>query len=1287
MKAILHVMAGLVCIFALSGAALAQTTGGRFVGTVADQNGGVIAGAKVELINEATGIARDTTTNESGNYTFLEIPVGLYTIQVDATGFKQNVQKGIKLQITEVHRVDVVMQIGQKTEQVVVTSEAEVVDTTSTQLGAIVNERSVAGLPLSARDTYQLLQLQPGVQSQTGIDLFFGSDKAGVVSVNGGRGRSNNYSVNGGDGNDLFANLPAVQPSPDAIEEFRVLTNTFDAEYGRNSGAVVNVVTKSGTNDWHGNLFEFFRNKALNARGYLDTIKPDFKQNQYGGTFGGPIKKNKTFFFADFEGSRLIRGKSSPVVTLPSSNELTGNFSGFGQADFNGTLTDPTVANIFVNRPGCLAGLPAASQTTLTNFANGTSTTPPAYSAVFPGAQIPTGCFDPVAVDLLRFLPAANVKGTNNFQGVPNGRDFSDQFSFKIDHEINSKQHLSAYYFFSDDRTLDPFAVFQAAGSNLGKFGGNFATRTQQLNLSHTWTIGNSAVNEFRFSYFREAQAKFNQPVRTNLVTGSCATPAAQKFCFTGVPDTALVDSTGVAIPNANPATATPNHKYGITPNLGAGFEGVPFIQINGGAFIGNNFEGQFQQFGNTFQWTDNYSKVIGKHSMKVGGDFRLQRFDQTLFFDVNGDFTFNSNASAPAGNDLGFADAYPNYLLGLASVYLQGSAQTENVRNQALYLFAQDSWKIKENLTLNYGLRWELTTPMHDLGNRVQVFRPGKTSSIFPCALPMGSPLGPDCNTAGVTPVGLLVPGDTGVPNGLTQTYYKAFGPRIGLAYSPDFKDGFLHTLFGATGKTSIRMGYGMFYNPIEQLVLEQFQGEPPFGVSVTSSNVLFSTPYITQSGSIVPNAANGILKPTRGTAQDWSLFRPILLFGQFQPDMRAQYSEQYNFTIQRELPGNILLQVGYVGSQGHRLLATYDLNHGNAQPCLDLQAVSDFYAPTLPSGMINPNFNQAFNTAYACGPGGEDVAYNLPANSLPSGFTLHLPYGSVPTVSGPAAGMPNNTPITLVGLRQYSSPLCQPTTGAGCPNDGIPIFSNIFTQNTISNSNYNSLQVLVEKHFSHGLQFQGAYTYSKSIDNASSFESSLNPLNFHTSRGVSQFDARQRFVLSYFWELPVPKYSGFAGKLLNGWATSGILTFQSGFPIRIVDNTDDNALLGSFDFEAPDEPDLIAKFKTQDPRKNGNLFFDPAQFAAAGTLGTIGSSPRTLCCGPGINNLDIGFHKMTPINERYRVEFRAEMFNIFNHTQFIGVQGDFSQGGAFGRVLRTQQPRLMQFALKLFF
>ena len=1238
----------------------AQSTGGRILGRVADPSGAVLANVTIRLTNDATGVSRETKTNSSGDFNFLEVVPGNYTVQFEQPGFKKNVQKSVTVEVNGVVTLNSTLQVGAAQETIEVSSEAPLVDTTSTQLGAVVNDRAVSQLPLNARDTYQLLQLQPGVQSQVGSDLFYGSDRAGVVSVNGGRGRSNNFSVNGGDSNDQFVNLPAVQPTPDSIQEFRVLTNTFDAEYGRNSGAVVNVVTKSGTNNLHGNVYEFFRNKVLNSRGFFDTEKPDSKQNQFGGTLGGPIKKDRTFFFTSYEGRRVRRGIPSDSVAVPTPEERNGDFSGgLSSSDpnfpvFAGTLGDQHVADILNARTGCTNAITTAGGTMPAAGVD--------YASIFPGNQIPTTCMDPTALDLMnQFVPLPNT-ADGFFQTAPVSRERTDQITFKFDHRINDKQNLSAYYYFNDTNQFDPFSRFQAGGANVPGFGAITKERFQQWNISHNWTLSNTLVNEFRFTYFREAQRNFLHPQHTNLVQDSCATVPSDQ-CFS--------DPT--------------NPRLGITPNLGANREGVPFVSISGGFGIGNNFEGEIPQVGNTFQWSDNITKVKGTHTMKFGADLRRQRFDQTLFFDVNGQYNYFGGGN----NDVIFPnDLYPNYLLGLPDFYLQGSAQTENVRSTLFSLFGQDSWKIRPNLTLNYGLRWELDTPLTDISHRVQTFRPGQETAIYPCQLgdlPGGAPNpliaqfgSTDCSPTGpgasVNPLGLVIPGDKGVPAGLTQTYYKAFAPRIGIAWSP-----------GTSGKTSIRAGWGLFYNPIEQLVLEQFSAEPPFGGSSGISNSLFNTPFELQNGTPVPNPFDGILNPPRGQAVDWSVFRPILLFGQFQPKMRTQYTSQYNLNIQRELARDLVLQVGYVGSQGHRLLATHDLNFSNPTTCLDLHNIS------LATG----------NGDFDCGQFFSESSYFIPAGSIPSGMMLHLPYGSVPSVTGP-----NPTDITLVGLRPFSSPLCEPTTGAGCPPDGVPVFSSVFAQDTIANSNYNSFQAMLEKRFTKGLQFQASYTWSKSFDEASSFEGILNPIDPHASYSLSQFDARHRFVFSYVWDLPIPKYTGLAEKILNGWQTSGIISLQSGFPIRITSSAD-NELMNSFDFELPGEPRQLAPLHTQDPRKNGGYGFDPNSFTENASddsvppcttnpgfgcfdptlFGTLGNAKRTQCCGPGINNFDITILKRTNITESKYLEFRTDFFNIFNHTQFNTPDGNTSDGSDFGRIKRARDPRLVQFALKFFF
>ena len=1235
---------------------LGQGTTGRILGRISDPSGAVLSQVKVTATNDATGVSRDALSNENGDYVFPDLPVGTYTLTFDLTGFKKAVRHAINLDVNDVKTLNMAMQLGGAQEVVDVTSEAPLVDTTSTQLGAVMDDRQVSNLPLNSRDTYQLLQLQPGVMSTIGSSntLIYGSDSPGAVSVNGGRGRANNFSVNGGDANDQFVNLPTVQPSPDSIQEFRVLTNTFDAEYGRNSGSVVNVVTKSGTNDIHGNVYEFFRNTKLNADEYcltdafgLPCTKPQSNQNQFGGTFGGPIVKNSTFFFVSYEGRRVRQGIRSQAVTVPtlaerpSANQLYADFTDIGGFDTQDTTTPGPHAylvntQLLDSRPGCdqAVGYPGGIPTST----GGNPGIP--YTTLFPNNQIPLACMDPTAVDLLQFIPTA-PSGENLITTTPVSSVRGDQFTAKVDRRLTDKQNLSIYYYFNDDNTLSPFDNFELTGANVPGFGGRLAERIQQWNITHTWSLTNSTVNEFRFNYNREGQETFQKPQNTELIQNSCPPPpswlTAPVPCFYGDVST---------------------NTYGIHPYLSASQEGLPFIGISGGFSIGNNSEGQLPQVGNSFQWSDNLTRVSGNHTMKFGVDLQRNQFNQFYYYNVNGTFSYYGGGP----NDTQSANLYPNYLLGLPDQFGQGAGQVEYVRNTGLYLFAQDSWKIKPNLTLNYGLRWELNTPLADKAHHVQTFRPGEQSTVFPCV-----PAGPNTDCTSQDPIGLVVPGDPGVPSGMTQTYYKAFAPRIGLAWSP-----------GNSGKTSFRAGWGMFYNPIEQLVLAQFGAEPPFGGSTFVYETQFSQPFLGQDGSTsYLNPFNGVLNPQRGTSQDWAIFEPMLLFGDFQPHMRSQYSTQYNFSIQRQLAHDMKLEIGYVGSQGHRLLATHDINYSNPQTCLDIYNIANANPSSVQDG---------FGDQVSCGQFLEDAPFIIqPGTVLPN--DLHLPYVQNHSVI-PAGTTVGASGITLVGLRPYSSPQCDPMTGNGCPTaSGIPVFSSIFAQDTISGSSYNSLQASLEKRFSHGLQFSAAYTFSKSLDEASSFEGILNPLPGARNRALSLFDARHRFVISYFWTIPTRKYNGFAGKVLDGWALSGITTYQTGFPIRIT-SASDNELMNSFDFELPGEPNQIAPFSWQRPQSNGNYYFSNGNiFTENGVFGYVGSAPRTICCGPGISESDFSVIKTIPTTEKTHLEFRGEIFNIFNHTQFYNPDGNSTDGSQFGQVTQVKDPRLMQFALKFYF
>ncbi|HEY6302754.1 MAG TPA: carboxypeptidase regulatory-like domain-containing protein [Terriglobales bacterium] len=1236
----------------------AQSTGGRILGRVADSSGAVLAGVKVTATNDATGAVRSVLTNDSGDYVLVEVQPATYTIQFELAGFKKNEQKEVKVDVNQVVTLNSALQIGGSQEVVEVSSEIAQVDTTSTQLGAVINERSVNELPLNTRDTYQFLQLQPGVQSQLGSSgsLFFGSDDPGSVSVNGGRTRANNFSVNGGDANDIFVNLPTIQPTPDSIAEFRVITNTFDAEYGRNSGSVVNVVTKTGSNGMHGNVYEYFRNTILDAQGFLNTTRPQLNQNQFGGTFGGAIRKDRTFFFASYEGRRIRSGQPGQLLNVPTTGQRNGDFSQIFDPtgtinQFTGSITDQFVADVLNGRPGCTSAIAAIPNSTLpVAGAN--------WNQVFPTSVIPLACQDPVAVSLQRFIPAANEANSQN-QSVPVGTNNATQVTLRFDHRINDHQNFTAYYYYNDAYVLTPYNTFEDAGASVPGFGSFNNSRNQQYNLSHTWTISNALVNEARFVYMREGQLGFLKNSSTGAVTSSCP-GAAATYCFTGTSDSQAIQSTSGTSPS-----------LGITPGLAPGFTGVPFVSIAGFASFGNNWEGQLPQVGNSFQWSDGLTWVKGNHTMKFGVDVRRGQFDQFYYYNVNGDYNFYGTGNDVIGGADG--DYYPQYLLGLADNYSQGSGQSEAIRTFSIYPFVQDSWKIRPNLTLNYGLRWEFNTPPTDVSGHVETFRPGQNSTIYPCQLSTVSqayfsaylPAGvtPTCANTGTTPTGLVVPGDPGVPPGMTANYYHAFAPRIGLSYSPD------------NGKTSIRSGWGMFYNPIEQLVLAQFGAEPPFGGSTFLNNVYFNTPFVSQSGGVSPNPYNGVLTPKPGQPVDLSVFRPMLFYGEFQPNLKAQYTIQYNLTIQRQIANSLMLQVGYVGSEGHRLLVGRDINASNPQSCLDLYNISQYYSPN------GPDPNPALQTAYGCGPTLEDSQWLLPANTIPAGYTVHLPYGPTSQVG------PGNPQVDLVGLRPYSSPNCNPMTGTGCPVDGIPVFTSIFSEDTVANSNYNALEAMLEKRFSHGLQFQASYTWSKSMDEASTFEETLNPFNPKASRALSLFNSAQRFVISYDWELPVHHRKGFAGMMVNDWALSGITQFQSGFPIRL-DTEDDYELINSLFFLGTEAPSMAGTLQKLNPKQPGQLYLNYNQFSDP-PLGQFNNgTQRSVCCGPGLVDWDLSAQRKIMISESKYFQFRGEIFNLFNRTNFSNPDGHYQDGaGLFGKITQVGDPRVVQFALKFFF
>ena len=1234
----------LILPLCLLGAAWAGV-GGSISGTIKDSSGAAIAKASVTLVNANTGAKESTTADARGTFTFPVLPVGSYVLQVDQPGFQPYRRTGVVLDANGALLLDVVLHVGNRTDAITITDASVHVETSSSQMGEVITSEQMSAVPLNGRSYTDLLSLQPGVAPETSITSNTVQDvgagplspsadlNPGTISIHGQREFANAFIVNGSDSEEDVNMGTAIIPNLDSIAEFRILTSNFDAEYGEFSGGQINVITKSGSDTFHGDVFEFLRNTDLDARNYFSPTRGAFIQNQFGGTLGGPIRRNKLFFFADYQGTRQRQGVDTGLIPVPSLQDRSGNLSDLA----NSFYTTQILNGQPVVTPTTVSG-PAWAATLSQNFpyqvypgepyyfpgcTNPNYSTTPSTACVLPSLQIPAKAWSAPAQHLLQYIPAPSASVDQFSTSAYKQALRDDKGAIRLD--VHTSWGLISGYYFLDDYSLDnPYPLAQG-GASVPGFDALNLGRAQLFSLSDTKTLSTTAVNELHFSYMRAFNdlGKPRGGIGVSLVSQGFATPSGASII--------------VALDPRN--------------------EGVENLVFNN--FSTGTDTNELKQANNTFQWLDDFSKVIGVHTIKAGGEFHFDEVNVNPIAQFNGSFLFTGSETG-----LDFAD----FLLGIPSQFNQSQLNPFYGRNKYAGIFAQDSWRVKSNLTLNYGLRWELNTPLTDISGHVESFRPGQNSTVYPCGL---SPLSQqyfgvntsDCNAVGVTATGLVVPGDKGVPAGLTSTYYKAFAPRVGIAWSP-----------GNSDKTSIRAGWGLFYNPIEELVMAQFGAQPPFGGSSYLYDTFFNTPFVYQAGgSVAPNPFSGILTPTPGHSVDYSLFRPLLLYGDLEPHLRTQYTAQYNLTVQRQLTSDMMLQVGYVGSQGHHLLASHDVNYSNPQTCLDMYNISQYWAT---------QGNQALSGAYACGPTVQDSLWSLPANSIPAGYSLHLPYGPTAVVSGP-----NNPAITLVGLRPYSSPNCNPLTGGGCPADGIPVFSSIFSEDTIANSSYNALEAMLEKRFSHGLQFQASYTFSKSIDEGSTFEETLDPFNYKRSRGLSIFNSKQRFVISYDWELPIPKHQGFMGRLVNDWAVSGITQFQSGFPIRL-DTDDDYELIASLYFLGTEAPQRVAPFQILNPKKTGGFWFNPNDFQDP-QLGQFNiGTQRTICCGPGLEEWDFAVHKKMSLSESKYFEFRGEIFNVFNHTNFYNPDGHFSDGPtAFGRITQAQDPRLVQFALKFYF
>ena len=1214
----------IVSILLLPGMLFADVTG-SILGVVHDPSQAVIKGARVTVTNTQTNLTLQTVTADDGTYRFLALPVGNYKVTVTTAGFQQFNATDIVLKVNDELRIDISLKVGDIKEEMSVAANAIQVETENTQLGDVIDSKKMLALPLNGRSYLDLLGLQAGVAPTTAGTI--GGDRpvsgyissAGNISVNGQRETANAFLVNGGDvseGRNLGAGLV---PNLDSVEEFRLITNSFDAEYGKFSGAVMNAITKSGTNGFHGDAFEFLRNDAMDAQNYFFSGQPktELRRHQFGFTAGGPFWKNKLFWFTDYQGTRQVQGAEVSNVSVPSAAQLGGQFD---PSTLTGTVDGvasgacpacgwPTELsqrlgyNVLLGEPYSFTGC------TSTNYSS-TTATPDA--CVFPGGLIPKTAWAPPAAGILPYIPAPNnPDGTYSNNSQKNTvRD--DKIGERVDFNNQKTGNWSFYYHFDDSTVL---SALPSGGASVPGFPAVTPTRAQEFVISNTKTVGPTSVNEARLTFFRTSTHLDNP-------SGGQASLASLGFV------------TGVGT-------------LGIIPDATPGFpEYVPQIYFNNFA-IGTPSLITFQP-NNTYTASDGFSKVLHKHTLKFGGEFRYLQVNERNLASQDGAFVFDGTATG-----VDFADYLLGEPTGAGGGYTQAALQLLDSRTRYGGAYVQDAWKATPNLTVNLGLRWEVSMPWYDTQGKLQTWVQGEQSQVFP-----------------LSPQGLVYPGDPGIPKTLAPTRYNNFGPRIGLAYSPSFSDGVLGKIFGGPGKSSIRASYGLYYTSVEDLNLFYQVGDAPFGLYWTSPGaVSFAEPFRNRldGGTDGEGQRFPFTIPTPGSPAnktlDFSVYEPMSYFPGYDIHNRLPYAEHFNFSIQRELTRSTVLTLSYVGTEGHRLIAQTEANPGDPTLCAQLNA---------------QGYTDQSSGAPGCGPNLEQDTFTLGANTV---------YGTRDKLLNP-----NYCP------------------GAQSLCFG---FGNTFTK-LVANSVYNSGQVTVQR-TAGDLNFSASYTLAKAIDDSSAFGELINFSNAKLSRGLSSTDVHQNFVVSYVWEIPF--YRMFSGlpRLTKGWQLQGITRFATGFPIQMgqgnpvsgplctqFDTTTnpptplcqgDASLTGS---PSTDMPNLVGPVHIHNPRDTADhTYFDQSAFIATacglsstGVLlgtdcGSFGTANRRFFHGPGINNTDLGLTKMIPVNEAMHFEIRGEFFNIFNHAQFSNPSGDISSAN-FGNVTSARDPRIGQVSAK---
>lgn len=1156
----------------------AADTSGKIAGVVKDQTGHVIPHATATLTSKTTGSKQATLADEQGGFAFPVVPVGTYDLVVGSESFRPYTRSDIGVDLGVALQLEIRLELAGMSESMTVTEDAVQVETSDTKLGQVIGSKQVTGLPLNGRSYTDLLAIQGGVTPITtsgagnstsgggfGTVPVAGNGSTGQFSINGQRESANGFYLNGASVQETIGQQAGIIPNLDSIAEFRILTSNADAEYGGYSGGIVNVITKSGGNQFHGSVFEFLRNTAFDARGFFSPERSAFQQNQFGATLGGPVRKNKLFFFGDYQGQRTIQGLETGLVQVPTLANRAGNFSDAtdtltGQVNGSylaGTLTEKLGYGVTAGEPFYTPHCTSTAQ------------------CVFPGGIIPQRAFATPATRLLQYIPAPNTSSALFSSGSEKNRLNDDKAALRMDLITEKRGSLNFYYLADRYDQNNPYPS-GFGGATVPGFNALSSGLTQLAVLSHTISFGPSAVNEARLSFTR--------------LNNQLGTPQG------GV---------GVSLSEQGFATGP----TGIQPGFPK-YEGVETLYFNTFTIGANPFA--LGQVNNTYEVSDSFTKVRGNHTLKAGGQYTRFKVKQLPDLVANGTFSFFGSGAQSTGN--GFAD----FLLGLPDNYSQQSSPAFYELSVNAGLYVEDSWRIRPNLTLNYGLRWDYVRPWSEEHNQTSTLIYGKTPVQFPGA-----------------PAGYVLPGDPGVPSTIAPTPLNDFSPRLGLAYSPGWKDGLLAKLTGGPGKTSVRVGAGRFFTAIEGLTVAYPTGNPPYGLTYLSPEPPeFAQPFVgALTGQHYPqqfpvNVPPYTVSPSNPFLTDWSRYVPINGAISYFYKNRTPYAMTANLTIERQFGQSYLASVSYVGSLGRHLLTSLAANPGVPAVCLGLSAPNQVAAGTP-----------------TCGPFGENGVYTRADGT---------------SVNGTRAPFSN-----AIGSDGY--------------------FANM------GNSNYNGMQITV-KRTKGPLTLLASYSFSKSLDWSSNLQEQVNPYNYRQEYGISAFDIRHNAVFSYSYELPGQRLFRSNSRWAAGWTISGITRFATGLPVTFA-SFGDNALMNiqnnGINGVSIDLPNVASGNLgiNRDPR-NGKAYFDTSLFSP-NALGTQGNSPRRYFYGPGVDNFDIAVHKVTKLAESKSLEIRFETFNTFNHAQFYGsgaVDGNINSA-TFGSVTHAAPPRISQVAAKLTF